>query len=303
MLPRSLLLMGMACALSATVADAAEGLKPAELEKIIQASADAYCAAHDAGDADKLASLFTPEAEYVDNEGVVFHGRDAIRAEHAATFAVSPKGKLMIEVTAIRPIAANVIVEEGVTRFEPVDGGQNTGVRYTATHIKQGDGKWLLGSVRVLDDLPPTPHERLQSMAWLLGRWRDESHHAIVHSEWKWSEDGNFLLGEFAVQFQGQPPVKGTHRIGWDPQRQQFRSWIFEADGSFGTGWWTDVNGVWNVSMTTITAEGDSEGGVLSYERDGRDALIVTQRDRYSAGEALESVEVRVVRAPPGPAE
>lgn len=39
-----------------------------------------------------------------------------------------------------------------------------------------------------------TPQDRLTELAWLEGGWREEVGETVATTEWKWSEDGNFLI-------------------------------------------------------------------------------------------------------------
>ena len=49
------------------------------------------------------------------------------------------------------------------------------------------------------DDRSTTPHDRLQPLAWLVGDWVNESSDAAVKISYRWSEDKNFLLGDYHV--------------------------------------------------------------------------------------------------------
>lgn len=276
---------------------------PAQLEELVSASAEQYIQAFHARDAAKLAALFTESAEYVDADGQVLHGRNVIEGEFVATFESSPKGKLSIELTSIRPIADNVIVEEGISEFRPEADGAVSTTRYSATHVKQKDGEWRIAAVRELSSDEMTSHEHLKTLAWLVGRWSDESPDSVVASEWKWSDDENYLIAEFVMKTANGTGRAGSHRVGWDPQRKQFRSWIFDAEGGFAEGTWARHDGVWDVSLTATLASGATATGVLRFERDGEDAMIVTQRRRTVSGEAIPDSETRVVRSPPEPKE
>jgi len=274
-----------------------------ELEKTVRGSADAYIKAFQEGNAERIAALFTAEAEVVEGDGVVFHGRDAIQAEYEAFFAAQKPGELTIELTSIRPIAAGVLIEEGISRRQPAADGPVTLTRYVATHVRQSDGKWLIASVRELDSPTMTAHERLKDLEWLVGTWRDENPDGVVESQWKWSPDGSYLIAEFRMRRhreKGDGTLSGTHRVGWDPQRKQFRSWVFDAEGGFASGWWSESNGVWSVPLTVVTAEGGSASATLMYQRLSKDVMVVMQRDRVIDGEHLPDVEVRVARKPPG---
>ncbi len=277
-------------------------LDAAALQKIVTEATERFTKAFEARDATALASLFTVEAEYIDGDETVFHGRAAIAAEYAASFATDPAGSLDIELLSIRPIATGVIVEDGLTTFQPKEGGPSVRSRYTATHVKQTDGTWLLASVRELGSPIVTPHDRLQVLAWLVGRWREDVDGSVINTEWKWTEDGNFLISEFSVKPQGESEWKGTHRVGWDAERKQFRSWVFDAAGGAAEGCWcANEEGGWSVTITGVDPEGVRISSVLSYLADGADAIVVTQTQRVRGGVALPGATHRVVRQPPAP--
>lgn len=289
--------LGGACELSAAEPTLAD------LQKIVSNSVKQYSEGFAKQDAKAIAAMFTAEAEYVDAGGTVFHGRQIIEAELKASFEQDPPGSLEINVVSIRPIAAGLLIEEGVSTFTPRQNGSATRTHYTATHVRQVDGSWLLASVRELESAEATPHEQLKALAWLEGRWREENGNTVVKTEWKWSEDRNFLLSDFTIQTNGKDALKGTHRIGWDAERRQFRSWIFDASGGNADGWWSAAeDGSWSVHLGGIGATGIRRSSVMTYARDGADAIVVTQTKQTQAGVGMPDSTYRVVRdAPPPP--
>jgi len=271
------------------------------LAQIVAESVDQFGKASEKGDAAAVGALFTREAEYVDSDGVVFHGRAAIEAEFAAHFAARPKGKVEVEVISIRPIADAVLIEEGVSTFTPESAGAVTRTKYVATHARQADGSWRIASIREIDSTIASPHERLKSLAWLIGRWRQESDGSIVDTDWQWAEDGNFLISQFSSTQSTGEVMKGTHRIGWDAERGQFRSWVFSADGGSADGWWTIDAGKSSVQLNGVTGDGARLAATVSYQLDGKDAMVVSQDHRTAGGAALPAFSNRVVRQPPAP--
>ncbi|MFO1023071.1 MAG: SgcJ/EcaC family oxidoreductase [Planctomycetales bacterium] len=272
-----------------------------KLQQAVADAAERYTKAYDARDAKAIAAMFTPEAEYVDSSGVVFHGRKAIEGELTAMFAATPPASVKIELVSIRPIAAGVMTEEGISTRIPKDKvkGAISRSRYTVTHVKQPDGTWLMASVRELADPDMTPHERLKDLAWLEGRWREESQDSVVSTEWKWTEDGNYLIGHFEVKTDSAS-MKGSHRIGWDPERKQFRSWVFDSTGGFAEGLWTlEQDLSWSVHLSGLDANASHLSGKVNYLREGTDAMIISYAGRYKDGLRLPDVSRRVVRQPP----
>jgi hypothetical protein len=92
----------------------------------------------------------------------------------------------------------------------------------------------------------------------------------------------------------------GTHRIGWDAERKQFRSWIFESSGGAMEGRWRpNEDGSWSVGLSGVDAEGVRRSSTLTYTRDGEDAIVVSQERRIADGQSLPAVAHRAVRRPP----
>jgi uncharacterized protein (TIGR02246 family) len=273
----------------------------AELQKAVSTSAERFEKAFAARDAKAIAAQFTAEAEYVDATGTVFHGREAIEAEFTANFAVAPAGTLQTEVMSIRPIAPGIAVEEGVSIFKPKETGPSARTRYTAIHARQQDGSWLLASVRELQSGEAAPHDHLLELSWLLGDWREEIGSSVVATKWEWSADGNYLLAHFTVREDEQREFSGTHRVGWDAERKQFRSWLFDSAGGYAEGWWTVAGdgSSWAVQLSGPNAAGHRRSGLMTYTPDGKDAIVISQTERVVAGASLSAVSHRIVRQPP----
>lgn len=298
--------------LIATVLAAAATLDPAQsvaadpaveaVAKVVADSTAKYTELFAQQDAAGIAALFTPQAEYVDATGTVFHGRSAIQAEMAESFRVGPKGKLSIEVVSIRPIAEGLIIEEGGSTFTPEDGGQISQTRYVALHNRQTDGGWLIAGVRELAAAELTPHERLKDLAWLIGDWREEVAGGVTKTSWKWSDDGVALIADFSTRDPEGSVLAGTHRVGWDAERKLFRSWVFDSTGGFVDGWWSpESDGTWSVRLVGADVDGVRIATTLTYAADGAENMTIAQRDRTRGGEALPPITTRVVRNPPTP--
>jgi uncharacterized protein (TIGR02246 family) len=298
---RFLIVTSMLCCWSVQV-QAAE-FDAQALQAAVRKSADKYIEAFASRDAKAMAAMFTPEAEYIDDTGTIFHGRDLIEAEFAAHLASNPEGELQLEILSIRPVAQTVIVEDGVSLFQPKDKGPNVQTRYTVTHVKQADGTWLMASVRELESTAFSPHDELLKLSWLEGAWREENGNTTTTTEWKWSEDGNFLISEFSTHRRDGRVLSGTQRIGYDAERKQFHSWVFESTGGAADGWWSESHdGVWSVQLNGIESSGARFSCVMSYFRDGADGLVITQDQCTRGSTTYPSLTHRVVRKPPEPA-
>jgi hypothetical protein len=95
--------------------------------------------------------------------------------------------------------------------------------------------------------------------------------------------------------------MKGTQRIGWDPQAKQIRSWTFDTAGGFGEAVWTPVEDRWVVKAKAVTADGTSASATRTLQRDTADRVIWTATDRLAGDEQLPDLAVTMVRKAPKP--
>ena len=189
----------------------------AAVVKAVATEAEATVKAFNAGDAAALAGMFIEDGEVVDENGGVTESRTEIAALFKRFFERFPKATLEMEVTDAREIGDEVVIEEGVRRITTDQGAAAAQVRYVAVRTKQGD-RWPLASYREFSDDPlPTPTEMLASLDWIVGDWIDESPEGKTQISYRWTEDGNFLIGEYNLSVGGQPASKSVQRIGWDP--------------------------------------------------------------------------------------
>jgi len=268
----------------------------------VKAAADKYTSAFNAKDAAALAGLFTNDAEFVDGSNTVVHGKKAIEEAFAQYFKDHAQGKLTVDMDLVRRIGPTALVEEGTYQFEG-DNGKPSGDRshYVMLHVKQNDG-WKIASIRCERATTTSPAEQLRQLDWLVGSWVDEGSDEVIKSTWKWSEDGNFILGDFSVEARGRLVIKGTQRIGWDGSRKQIRSWVFDAAGGFVEGYWNKTaSGQWVVKTRGVNSEGERTSQTTVYEPRGKDSFLLTLRDRMEGNQSDPDVTVTIVRAGPTP--
>jgi hypothetical protein len=170
--------------------------------------------------------------------------------------------------------------------------------RYTVVHIKK-QGAWLMQSVRTVEDESLSAYGDLQPLEWLLGEWIDEGRSEKVVAKFRWDDNKSFLLEEFEVIRGEEVVMKGTQRIGWDPQAKQIRSWTFDSAGGFGEAVWTPVGEKWVVKAKGVLADGSSASATRTLTRTAKERVVWSATDRIMAGEALPDLSVTMVRTPP----
>lgn len=270
---------------------------PSPDEAEIRENARLYADAFNRGDAAALAALWGPDAVYRDSDtGAELQGRAAIQTRFAALFAGEARPKIEVRVLSVRLLTPDVAIEDGAVGILAPDGSASE-TSYSAISVKR-EGKWLLDSVReTTAPPPPTPFDRLQPLAWLVGEWVDASDHTAVHSVYRWSANGAFLTQTFTAVIGDQIDLRGTQIIGWDPAEQRIRSWVFDSDGGFGEGTW-ELQGDRIVVHSTSTLPDGRRGSAINvYRRIDGDRFSWKSTARHVGGELMPNTdEVEIVR-------
>ena len=269
-------------------------------ERAIKALLDAFTSAFDAGDAPAAAATYTETAIVVDEQGRRTESRAAIRDQYAASFAANPGSKISIQVDALRFLAPETAIEVGRTTITPPSAaGPPEITRFTAVYVKHDD-RWLQSAVRDEVSRDLAPHEHLKELEWLVGDWVNESQDAVVSTTCKWAKGGHFIDREFTMKTKGQPVLSGTQRIGWDPLKRQFKTWIFDSEGGHGEGYWTRNGNQWVIKVEGVGRDGLAASATNIITRLGKDRLGWQSVDRTLGGTAIAGVdEFVVVRTPP----
>lgn len=225
-----------------------------------------------------LAAHWTDGGESVDlASGEVTAGRAAVRDVFTALFAADADATIDVEVASVRPVRHDVAVVDGETKLSFADGSTSAS-RFSAVVVKQ-DGRWMMESLRESPQAALAVQQRpLDELAWLLGAWEDVGEGLTASTQCFWSAGRGFLVRSHAVRPESTPeplPAAGdrsipgllpaddsgprelTEIIGWDPDRQAIRSWVFTSAGRFAEGTWTKQGDGWTVRFE---GHGSDEG-------------------------------------------
>ncbi|HME07115.1 MAG TPA: SgcJ/EcaC family oxidoreductase [Bryobacteraceae bacterium] len=222
--------------------------------KAAEDGAQRYMAAYNQGDAKTLANFFAEDCDYIDKDGAEVKGRDAIQKLLAENFQANPGIKLDMTVDALRQLNPDVRVNRGSAVVTPKDGAA-VATRYVAINVKKGD-QWLISQLTETGAPPPNAYSQLQALEWLVGTWEDKTGDQTVETKINWVGDKNFLARTFKVKGADQTETDGWEIIGWDPARQQIRSWIFDSNGGFGESTWANDGEHWLIQASNVLPDG-----------------------------------------------
>lgn len=264
----------------------------------VRKSAEQVTTAFNAAKVDEVAAMFLPKGELIDEDGTVYQGEKEIKDLLSAFFKKFPGTKLSLNIESIR-IVGPVAIEEGTRTMKAKDGTTQSQFRYISVRAKTDDG-WKIASLRDFSDDPePSANEYLQSVAWLVGDWMNEGADGVVKITYKWSEDKNYILGDFQMSGGTGPARKLSQRIGWDAGARKIRSWLFESDGGFADGHWTVLEDGIVAKYSSVNADGTTASATITINHKDKDRFSMKGTDRIVGDDREPDFEVNVVRRPP----
>lgn len=244
-----------------------------DIQTAIHAQVKALADALAAGDAQKIASLWTEHGLYTDEDGAIYEGRTSIEKRFTAIF--NNNGKQVVNFVE-KPIAAldtNVAVEEGVVTRPAEDGKPQT--RYTMLFVKQPDGVWLISRATETGfNAETSTANPLQDLNWLIGEWKAERDGRSVKMKAEWTTNNKFITCNFETkQTASDTPRESRQVIGWDPRTNQPVSWMFDNAGGFGHGDWVKEKTSWMIQQTNIDRAGNQSEATDIFKMTSPDAF------------------------------
>lgn len=269
----------------------------AQDKEAIEKSIQSYIAAFNAGDSKKLASHWALDAVYINPlTGMQVEGREAIAKEMSAIMKEVKGSKLKVDVQSIQFISPGVAIEQGTSTLISPAGKPQESV-YTAVHVKR-DKNWFLD--RITEEEVPvilSNYEHLKKLEWLIGDWTDSDQSGHIQTTCKWTKNKNFIIRSFTASMRGHIDLSGMQIIGWDPSKKQIRSWVFDSDGGFSEGMWTQKKNHWYVMMTGTLPDGRKNSSTNIFKLVDENSYQWQSVNRIIDGELQPNIdEVTVTR-------
>jgi uncharacterized protein (TIGR02246 family) len=222
--------------------------------KAAEDAAQRYMAAYNQGDAKTLATFFAEDIDYIDEDGAEVKGRDAIQKLLTENFQAHPGVQLDLTVDEVKQLTPDVRVNRGFATVTPKSGAASA-TRYVSVSVKNGE-QWLISQLTETEAPAPSAYSQLQALEWLVGTWENKAGDQTVETKVNWAGDKNFLVRTFKVKGTDQTETDGWEIIGWDPARQQIRSWIFDSNGGFGESTWANDGEHWLIQASNVLPDG-----------------------------------------------
>jgi len=271
---------------------------PGPDEVAIRKAVADYVAALSKGDLDAIMAFWAPDAEYVNENGNVTHGKQGIADVFKEVLPQIKGQKVTSRIRSVRTLRTDVVTEDGALEFTAADGTRDVNP-YTAVWVKT-DGRWLIASARDLPgeapEGPSLAYSHLQPLEWLVGEWVDDSPKADVRLNCQWGPNKAFLVMNYEVRREGQEPMVVVQRIGWDPHHEMIRSWVFDSQGGFGERHWAREGRRWTVECSGVLPDGGTGGSTNVWEYVDGKTFVWRATDREVDSQPIADVEIKFVR-------
>jgi len=171
----------------------------------------------------------------------------------ADNFQQNPGVKLAITTEEIKQLTPDVKVSRGFATVTPAKGAATT-TRYTLVKVRKGD-HWEISQMNEREAPPLNAYAKLAALEWLVGNVARQERKSNRPVQNQLGGRQNFLVRTIHVQG-NETTTDGWEIIGWDPVRQQIRSWIFDSNGGFGETIWVNNGDDWLIRASNVLPDG-----------------------------------------------
>lgn len=262
---------------------------------MIRSQSQAFVDAFNNHDPNGIAALWTEDAEYIDDSGTTYSGRESIAQMYTAFFDQNADVKIQIAIDSLRLLSDNVAIEDGSALVQPAPVGAPGVSQYTAVHVKVGD-KWRMASVRDAWIETPVTRESTADLGWLIGNWVAEEYGNRSESECQWVANNSFVQRNYTTTLVDGTTTSGVQLIGWNPSEGRVQSWNFSSDGGHATGAWSLTQAGWTAVMTGVTGDGTPTTSVIQLARLDDNAYVWQSTARTVGGVALPDTDEVVIK-------
>jgi len=243
-----------------------------------------------------VAALWTEDGIYIDADGNVTKGRDALEKRFAIVFKI--KGGQTYDVTpeSVQVVAPNVA--RAIGSVKPKGAGTAPETRFLMLLVNK-DGKWLISTASEISAAPSSAggKDAVSELGWLVGKWKAERNGASVQMTSEWIANKNFIYCKFEISKPNQPIQTDYQVIGWDSERGQLTFWAFLDNGGHGYGTWFRRGDKWMVEATAIDPDGGMSRAINVIEPTNPNSFVWQSINRSINGIAVaDSAPLKVDR-------
>jgi len=199
-------------------------------------------------------------------------------AEH---FGRTSRVKVTMEYETPRFTSRDSAIQEGTMKVTSEKTGSSS-KRFSIMGIKE-DGKWLLAFIKDWAGRTRRPERSRLADRLVTAKQGDKE----VKTKYEWFGNKGFIKAEFTIHGKDRA-FTAMQIIGEDPKTGDLRTWIFEADGGFGSGTVEREGNKWVFESETVL----TDGSILT----AKNILVQVNKDTFT----WQSVDLSVDDEPYG---
>lgn len=250
-----------------------------------------YVQAFNQHDADKLTSLWAPDANYVNlTTHETLQGEEEIKRYFDNQLKDKRDSILEITIDNIQFNQQGNAIEKGTAIVKVKDQPENKS--FFLAELTRTNNTWALQKVIELEDIPPSlPNKQLKDLDWLLGKWKSQTEYADLSLNIEWGENKHFLSQNFIVTVLEQKIIDGKQIIGWDPINKKVFSWMIDSDGGYGESSWRQQGEQWYVSLSFTLSDGRRASATHIYKKIDENTFTFASENRDLDGKILPDIK------------
>jgi hypothetical protein len=160
------------------------------------------------------------------------------------------------------------------------------------------NGEW---ETEIIEDLPPLKPETRKKLAdrldWMIGTWIDNGEDEWAEFNTKWAGDKAYLINQFTMYSEGEVDQEGLVVVGWDSEKGEIRTWMFDTDGGFAEGRGTAREAGWKMKNRHVLPDGTPASSTAIYTKIDDNSFTWRRVAQEVGGELVPDTEdILVVR-------
>lgn len=258
-------------------------------ESTIERISDDYVKAFNERDTSKLSRLMTDDVVFIDlNHGELIEGKEELANYFQRKFEEDvPSLEITINSVTFNDPEHARAKGDAVVSYTTKPPEQKA---FYADFVKIDQG-WLLEKITEINlSQELSQLEHLNKLDWLIGNWIDSDDDVSLVLSYEWDKSKNFLIQHFTMQILDHKQIEGVQIIGWDPSNERIRSWIFDSDGGFGEGVWSEDGNDWYVKVSFTMANGQKASATHVYTNVDENTYSFASENRAIDGSLLPNI-------------
>ncbi len=239
-----------------------------------------YVARFNSRDFDALAKLLRNDVAYHDDSTDVSGSAAFVEGLRKVT-SEEPSLKLSIEIQEVK-LDGDAVAFAAGTASMASDNTPSESSRFEVEFGKEADA-WKVVSISETSGASASANA-LESLTWLIGSWQD-SHDPTLQTTVRFVSGNQFLQRTVERRTDTETTQIATEMIGYDPQSHRVRSWLFFADGSFGSGTWQGESDHCKIHLRQTLVDGSTATGTYVVRPTSADSMTIQLISRVVNGE------------------